>query len=128
MTFWQMLDRWDQRRAKLSERQWVTIAVIVLLFYLLRMAQHDKSLWDVEVFKVIIQAVALTGVLNMILAFHFAANKGDDIKAENTGKAFDALHATANAATATAQAAQAATDASATGKADDPVHIADDAK
>lgn len=80
-----------------SERQWVTIATFGLVLVLLAMAHRNPRLWDVEVFKVIIQAAVLTGLLNMILAFHFAANKGDEAKAENTGKAFDAITATANA-------------------------------
>ncbi len=80
-----------------SERQWVTIGMFALLAALLGMAASDPKLWEVEVFKVIIQAVALTGLLNMILAFHFAANKSDETKSENTAKAFDAITATANA-------------------------------
>lgn len=105
-TFWDFLhDAWP------SERGWVTIGMFGLLGGLLNMAKVDPSLWDVEVFKVIIQAVSLTGLLNMILAFHFAANKADEVKSENTGKALDAIKATADAAggTGTEKAVQDAT-------------------
>lgn len=95
MSFWNWLHRtgpgWP------TERQWITIALIGLIVLLLAMAAGNPRLWDVEVFKVIIQAVVLTGFLNMALAFHFAANKSDETKADNTGKAFDAITATANA-------------------------------
>ncbi|RZK45220.1 MAG: hypothetical protein EOO61_00760 [Hymenobacter sp.] len=60
------------------------------------MAVQNPALWEVEVFKVIIQAITLTGLLNMVVAFHFAANKNDETKSENTAKAFDAITATAN--------------------------------
>ena len=38
-----------------------------------------------------------TAIVNMILAFHFTANKGDEKKADNTAKAFEAITAAANA-------------------------------
>jgi hypothetical protein len=100
MNVWQFLDRCLGRLPGWpSERQWVTIWLFILIFILLAMASANPELWTVEVFKVVMQAVVLTGALNMVLAFHFAANKGDETKAENTGKAFDAITATANAAT-----------------------------
>ena len=90
-----------------SERGWVTIAVFAFALMLLAMGWFEPSLWEVEVFKVITQAVILTGILNMIVAFHFAANKDERdnaaIRAENTGKAFEAIKA---AATATAETPQ----------------------
>lgn len=90
MTFWDFLyGVWP------NERAWVTIAMFALDVGLLGMARANPELWDVEVFKVIIQAVTLTGLLNMILAFHFAANKGDEIKSQNTGKLADAFKAAA---------------------------------
>lgn len=98
MTVWQFLDRALGRLPGWpTERQWVTTATVALVLVLLGMAHANPRLWDVEVFKVIIQAVVLTGLLNMILAFHFAANKSDETKSENTGKAFDAIAATAKA-------------------------------
>ena len=78
-----------------SERQWVTIGAFFLVLYMLDMARRNADLWNVEVFKVIIQAVSITGLLNMIFAFHFAANKTDEAKTNNTAKAFDAITATA---------------------------------
>lgn len=94
---------WDFLNARMptapSERQWVTIGLFTLIVLLLMMARADPHLWDVEVFKVIAQAVVLTGFLNMVLAFHFAANKSDETKTDNTAKAFEAITATANAAT-----------------------------
>jgi hypothetical protein len=98
MNFWNFLDKTlDRLPGWPTERQWVTIGAFGLTAGLLNMAHEDPELWKVEVFKVVIQAVVLTGVLNMIFAFHFAANKSDETKSENTAKAFDAITATANA-------------------------------
>ncbi|QNA85133.1 hypothetical protein G4G27_14865 [Sphingomonas sp. So64.6b] len=98
MTFWAFLDRClDRLPGWPSERQWVTIGAFALAALLLGMAMHEPALWEVEVFKVIIQAVTLTGLLNMIFAFHFAANKGDEDKTRNTAAAFAAITATAQA-------------------------------
>jgi len=79
----------------IGERQWVTIALFCFAFVLLAMARENAALWEVEVFKVIVQAVVLTGLLNMVAAFHFSSNKGSETSRENTGKAFDAITATA---------------------------------
>lgn len=92
MTFWDWLDkRWP------GERAWVTIALSALIAGLLQMAADDPGLWDVELFKTLLTASVVTGALNMVLAFHFAANKSDETKSENTAKAFEAITATANA-------------------------------
>jgi hypothetical protein len=74
----------------MNERQFVTIGLFA-------MARENPALWDVEVFKVIIQAVVLTGLLNMVGAFHFASNKGSEVARENTGKAMSAIEAVAKA-------------------------------
>ena len=101
---------WAQRLKGPTERQGVTLGMFMLTLIMLAMVREDPKLWDVKLFEVVFQAVVLTGLLNMILAFHFAANKGDETKSDNTGKAFDAI--TAVAATSpqepTADAAQAA--------------------
>jgi hypothetical protein len=73
----------------------VTILLAILIGVLLGMAKSNPALWDVEVYKVVLQATVLTGALNMVLAFHFAANKSDESKTENTAKAFDAITAAA---------------------------------
>lgn len=92
MTFWEFLDRrWP------SERAWVTIALSVLIASLLQMAADDPNLWNVELFKTLLTAAVITGALNMVLAFHFTANKDDATKAENTGKMADAMKAVAEA-------------------------------
>lgn len=80
-----------------TERQWVTVALVATLWILLQMAVDNPALWDVKLFEIILQGVVLTGLLNMVLAYHFAANKGDEVKSENTAKAFEAIKATANA-------------------------------
>ena len=96
--FWTFLDSiLDRMPGWPSEREWVTIAMFALDLLLLAMAYSNPGLWGVEVFKVIIQAVTLTGLLNMILAFHFTSNKIDEMKSDNTGKAFEAITATAQA-------------------------------
>lgn len=80
-----------------SERQTVMGTTFAMGFMMLLMGQHDPSLWNVELFKTLITVVIVTGCVNMILAFHFSANKSDEKRMENTGKAFDALKASADA-------------------------------
>ncbi len=80
-----------------TERQWVTMGLFALTVMMLIMAYRKPDLWKVESFKSILQAVMITGLLNMVAAFHFTANKSDETKSENTAKAFDAITATANA-------------------------------
>jgi len=84
-----------------SERQWVTAGLFGFAGVLLQMAFVQPTLWDIKLFEIIIQAVILTGLLNMVTAFHFSANKGDEKRSENTAKAFDAITATAQAGTGT---------------------------
>lgn len=81
----------------MSERQAVTAGLFALAILMLAMAWFQPGLWDVKLFEVILQAVVLTGLLNMVAAFHFAANKQNEVATENTGKAFEAVTATANA-------------------------------
>lgn len=100
-----------------SERQWVTLGLFGFALIMLAMAKDDPKLWDVKLFEVVFQAVVLTGLLNMVVAFHFAANKNDEAKVENTRAAFDAITATANASSEAA-----------TGKPDDPVHTVEEPK
>ncbi len=104
-----------------NERQGVTIAIFLLAIGLLLMAREDPKLWEVELFKILLQGVIISGILGAIVALHFAANKTDITKAENTGKAFDAITATAAAATAPGGAKEAANQA-----ADDVAHAAQD--
>lgn len=93
MTFWQFLDRrWP------SDRAWVVILLAVLIGSLLKMADHNPELWKVELFKTLLTAATITGALNMVLAFYFTANKGDEAKTENTRVAFEAIKETAKAA------------------------------
>lgn len=94
MTFWQFFDnRWP------GERAWVTMGLGALITGLLQMAADNPGLWDVELFKTLLTATVVTGVLNMVLAFHFAANKADEKKTDNTRAAFEAITATAQANT-----------------------------
>lgn len=81
----------------LEERHAVTAGVFGLTAALLLMARENPALWDVELFKTLLTAVVVTGILNMVLSFHFAANKRDEEKSENTGAAFRAIEATAKA-------------------------------
>lgn len=85
----------------MNERQAVTGGMFVLTVLLLAMAWHDPALWNVKLFEVILQAVVLTGLLNMVGAFHFAANKGGETARQNTSLAFKAITATANATNST---------------------------
>lgn len=93
MSFWKWLDaRWP------SERAWVTIGTFALAGSMLKMAEVHRELWNVELFKTLLTLVIGTAIVNMILAFHFTANKSDEKKTENTKAAFEAITATANAA------------------------------
>ena len=80
-----------------TERQWVTAGIFALGFFMLWMADVDPSLWEVKLFELLIQAVFISAIINMIIAFHYAANKGDEEKTENTRHAFEAIRATAEA-------------------------------
>ena len=95
----------------LEERHFVTFAIIAIIVGMLMMAQRDPALWDVELFKTLLTAFSLTGFLNMVVSFHFSANKADEKKVENTAAAFEAIRETARSATSTAD--QAAADAAA---------------
>lgn len=64
---------------------------------MLIMARDDPNLWTVELFKTLITVILVTGFVNMILAFYFAANKADEDKTANTAAAFSAIEATAKA-------------------------------
>lgn len=93
-----MKTAWHWTNLLPTERAWVTIGVFALAGALLLMARENPDLWGVKLFEVILQAVVFTGLMNMILAFHFAANKSDEAKTENTHAAFRAIEATANKA------------------------------
>lgn len=86
MTFWDYLDR-----SRLTERAWVTILLAVLIGSLLKMADHNPGLWQIELFKTLLTASVITGALNMVLAFHFTANKSDETKTQNTSDAFKTM-------------------------------------
>lgn len=92
----------------MTERQAVTAGIFGLTVLLLGMAAHNPKLWDVKLFEVVLQAVVLTGLLNMVLAFHFTANKQNEIASANTGRAFDAIAAAANSSPAHTDATFAA--------------------
>lgn len=79
-----------------NERQWVTAGLFWLAVFMLVMGMNDPTLWRVDTFKSLLQAVVITGLLNMVAAFHFSANKSDADKTASTKAAFDAITATAN--------------------------------
>lgn len=99
-----------------NERQWVTLGVFSLTVGMMAMAVNDPKLWEVKLFEVVFQAIVLTGLLNLILAFHFASNKGSETARENTGKAFDTMTAIATG--------QSPSTAGPTGTPDDPLSVA----
>ena len=84
--------------SNVTERQWVTMGLFALTAVLLAMAGFRPALWDNDRYNAILQAVVLTGLLNLVGAFHFSGNQSTAKATENTGKAFDAITATANAA------------------------------
>ena len=91
----------------MNERQWFTVGLFGLTAAMLFMAWLNPGLWEVKLFEVMLQAVVITGLLNMAAAFHFAANKNDEKRVDNTAKAFEAITA-ATSQPAPADAAQAA--------------------
>ena len=103
----------------MTERQWFTVGMFALTGAMLAMAWDNPQLWEVKLFELVLQAIVITGLLNMAGAFHFAANQNNEQATENTGKAFDAIRAAA-AATPVSDAA--------TGKPDDPVHMVEEGK
>ena len=107
MTFWHFLDRClDRLPGWPTEKQLVMLTTFAMGFMMIIMANNDPTLWNVELFKTLITVVIVTGCINMVLAFYFTANKSDEdrvaidaVRADNTGKAFDAITATASANT-----------------------------
>ena len=79
----------------MNERQAFTLGLFAVLCLLLAMAWDDPGLWDIKLFEVLLQGVALTGLLNMAGAFHFTANKQSEQASKNTGAAFEAIAAAA---------------------------------
>lgn len=77
-----------------SERQWVTIGLFWLAVFMMLMGVNDPTLWRIDTFKSLMQAVVITGLLNMVAAFHFSANKSDETRSANMGKALDVISAT----------------------------------
>ncbi len=92
----------------LNERHAVTLAIFLLAAGMFMMARENPELWDIELFKIILQAVVISGIIGSILAFHFSANKADEKKVENTAKAFEAVVAAASGGTNTGDAQAAA--------------------
>lgn len=101
----------------MNERQAFTVGLFGMSLLLIGMAYFQPSLWEVKLFEVILQALVITGLLNMAGAFHFAANQQTQRATENTGEAFKAIAATAQARSEMA-----------TGKADDPIHQVEEPK
>lgn len=60
---------------------------------MLIMAWNTPGLWKIAVFNDILKQIVGTGLLTMILAFHFSANKNDEKRVDNTGKALEAIKA-----------------------------------
>lgn len=79
----------------MSERQWVTVGLFALCGAMLLMAYTQRWLWEVKLFEVVLQAVVLTGLLNMVTAFHFAANQQSQQATQNTSDAFRTIQAVA---------------------------------
>lgn len=128
-SFWDfMVEEWP------NERGWVTIATFALAASMLKMAEVHPDLWEVELFKTLLTLVIGTAIVNMILAFHFTANKTDESKSQNTGKLADAFRAVADGAsgsTTDISPAPGSTGAGLdadrpTGKPGDPVHVTEE--
>lgn len=92
----------------MTERQAYTAGMFALVVGMLAMAYVQPTLWEQKLFEVILQALVLTGLLNLAGAFHFAANKQGETATENTGKMADAIKAAADAGKADVDASHAA--------------------
>ncbi|HZG44915.1 MAG TPA: hypothetical protein VEZ41_01425 [Allosphingosinicella sp.] len=77
----------------MSERQWVTAGLFALAGSMFAMALLQPGLWEVQLFGLLLQAVVISGIIGLVAGFHFAANLADEKRADNTGKAFDAIKA-----------------------------------
>lgn len=78
MTFWNFCDSiLDRMPGWPEERQAVTFGIFFLAVLLLGMAAEDKALWEVEIFKVILQAIVIGAIINLVVSFHYAANKSE---------------------------------------------------
>lgn len=100
MNFWEFVDKQiDRLPGWPSEKQLVMITTFAMGFMMIIMARNDPTLWNVELFKTLTTVIIVTGMINMILAFYFTANKSDETRSANTAKAFDAIKATAEANT-----------------------------
>ncbi len=78
-----------------NERQWFTVGLFWLVVFMLILGQCDPSLWNKQTYLAILQALVLTGILSMAGGFHFSANKSDENRTANMGKALDAINAAA---------------------------------
>ena len=56
-----------------TERQAVTIGLFSLAVLLIMIAVWQPDLWKIDAFKTVLQGVVMTGLLNMVAAFHFTA-------------------------------------------------------
>ncbi len=81
----------------MNERQAFTLGLFAMSIGMIGMAYFQPGLWDVKLFEVILQALVITGLLNMAGAFHFAANQAQQKATDNTGAAFRAIEAAAAA-------------------------------
>lgn len=97
MSIWEFLDRRFAAIHAITERRWIIVWIVAMWFTLTVMANRQPSLWDQDAFVTVYQAITITGVLNMILAFYFAANQNQSAATENTGKAFEAITESARA-------------------------------
>lgn len=91
-----------ERMSVETERRWIIVGLFGLTLIMLTMAVVNTELWAEDTFKTLLTAVVVTGILNMAGAFYFSASsadakrvEADAIKAENTGKAFEAIKAAA---------------------------------
>lgn len=113
-----------------SERGFVTMGLFGFAVLLIALAAENPRLWNVKLYELILQAVVLTGLLNLVGGFHFAANKEEREavakRADNTAKAFEAIAATA--ATASVAVADTPTPVVVTNSPAEPVPVDDSAK
>lgn len=124
---------WRQRFRGLTERQGVTLGVFALAVGMLMMARETPGLWDQKLFEILVQGVILTGLLSMVLGFHFSANKNDEARVEvdharaiSTAKQAEAMRAVAENVGAGISPSGEDQSETPTGAPGDPLHVVEE--
>jgi hypothetical protein len=76
-----------------DQRGWMAIGLFGLTAWVLWLARPIHGAPPSEFFKVLAQAVVITGFINSVVGFLYTSSKGAAEAREQTGKALDIAHA-----------------------------------